>query len=151
MKIVVEVDGRPPRKKKKGSIWGDDWEYTLKLRQAVLKQMRAQGITGPHEGWVGITLRVYAPNINRADHEYVGDIDAFVSGVCDAIQSAHPNVRNPSPIFKKHGSVGPDVPLVIRDDMQVREIYAKKIEESNEDKEGRYVLIIRLVGYKSGT
>lgn len=148
MIITVEVRCRPPRKGKTVSVWGNDGEYTLRLRQAVLGQMKIMGIAGPHEGWVRITLKVYAPNIGRVNHQYIGDIDAFVSGVCDAIQPAHTNVRDPSPVFEGHPDVAPDVPLVIRNDSQVREVVAKKIEDPDEDKEGRYVLSIRLIGYK---
>ena len=141
MKIKVRVDGRPPTKSKPTSLWrGKIAGRVLKLRRAILEKQQKLGVRGPFKSHVRMTLRVYAPNVDGQNQlPYVGDIDSLVAGVCDSIRAADNNMKKPNRVFEGHDKVGPNKQLLIKDDSQVVEVDAKKIESEEE----RYVLTVQ--------
>jgi hypothetical protein len=84
MRIVVEVRGLPPKKDGANSMWRKAAEIPrLKaLRTAVLERL---GNVSTRHAFVALTLRVYAS-------PGAGDLDNFITGICDGLMSAHPNI-----------------------------------------------------------
>jgi Holliday junction resolvase RusA-like endonuclease len=129
MKIECDVEGKPPRKNGANSLWATgEAQRVLDLRLKIHETQKENNRVGAINTPVKIELSVYAPNItNRKNTQtYVGDLDTFVAGICECIQSAHPKAKL-SQIFEKHNEVAPHIPLIIYDDTQVVEIIAKKI------------------------
>lgn len=134
-KISFVVDGKPPRK----SQWGkEDAELIIKLREAGLKARNDAGIGESHSGPVKLNLTIYAPNITNRNYiqtgnddpkKFVGDLDNFVSGVCDYLHKGPIDGENNHTInslFNDKPEIGPKVSLIIDDDSQIIEINAKK-------------------------
>ena len=132
--LQFRVEGRPPRK----SQWGkEDAKLIFRLREEALKARNEIGFHDFFTCHVKITLRVYAPNVDdrylkqTMDNDpsaYVGDLDSFVAGVCEALQSAPTNPEIDIKIFEGHDEIGPKIPLIIKDDAQVTTIEAQKIQ-----------------------
>ena len=132
--IEFTVEGRPPRKYRANSLWSDNNEapLILKLRKQALSVMKQHQIEPFLTATVELELTVYAPNITNIgeSHKYVGDLDAFVAGVCESIYSADKQLKTTHPIFDNEKEVDPFLPLIIKNDSQIISIIAKK--ESSE-------------------
>lgn len=128
--IEFTVEGRPPRKYRANSLWSDNNEapLILKLRKHAFSVMKQYQIQPYLTGTIELELTVYAPNVTNIDesHKYVGDLDAFVAGVCESIYSADKQVKKLHPIFDNEKEVDPCLPLIIKNDSQVISIIAKK-------------------------
>jgi len=100
MFVEFEVPGKPPKKDGANSMWRKDSE--------------AQNI---------INLRIYA-RINEI--EGMGDLDNFITGVCDGLQRAHPNVMRyiNERILKE---CNPHQSIFVVDDAKVYDIRARKV------------------------
>lgn len=132
-RIHFIIEGRPPRK----SMWGkEDAKLIFKLRKEALKARSDVGLHDFFNGPVKIILTVYAPNVTDREYKqsmdndpksYVGDLDSFVAGVCESLQPAPTNPEMDIKIFEGHDEIGPEIPLIIKDDAQVVSIDAKKI------------------------
>ncbi|MBI1663631.1 MAG: hypothetical protein IS860_09120 [Nitrosopumilus sp.] len=138
MQIEFSVNGKPPRK----SQWGtDDALLIIKLREAALDARKNAGIVGYYNDPIKVNLTVYAPNITNVNkkstgdddpNKFIGDLDSFVSGVCDYLHKGPKRGENnfePHPIFNEKPEIGPDVPLIIYDDSQIVEVNARKVED----------------------
>jgi len=137
--ISFDVKGKPPKK----SQWGtDDAILVIKLREAALKARKDAGLFGCYHGHVKLSLVVYAPNITHMQYKpignddpkkFIGDLDSFVAGVCEYLQRAVPQDETftPSSLFDAKPEIGPDVPLIIKNDSQIVEINAKKMFDEN--------------------
>ena len=135
MKIKFEVDGRPPRK----SNWGKkDADLIIKLRKAALTARKDAGIDEGYDKPVKIKLTVYATNIVDMGYKqsgdddpdkFVGDLDSLISGVCEYLQPAPENPEiTIDPMLKKGDEISHDRALIIKNDSQIIEITAKKVE-----------------------
>lgn len=128
--ITFFIHGRPPRKYRGQSIWSSDDEAPLvkTLRQIALDARKEKGIEC-FECPVKLELTISAFNItNRNNPEnYVGDLDAFVAGICESL-SITDGQAEPNPIFQESDEIYPDKPILIKDDCQVVKIKAKKIK-----------------------
>lgn len=139
--IRVEMDGRPPKKGSSGSIWsGKELPLTMNLRMEIYKKQKESGNILPFEGSVSVILVVAAPLIlDVKEYGYVGDLDSFIAGVCDAIQPAPPDIIKSNKEFMGPKEIGLDKPLLIKNDSRVAEIIAKKTESKSHG----YTLIVR--------
>jgi hypothetical protein len=82
MYVQFEVDGVPPKKDGANSMWRKSSEIPrLKaLRQAAFTSLQGQSIKDQK---LELVLRVHAvPG--------AGDLDNFITGICDGLMSAHP-------------------------------------------------------------
>jgi len=133
-KISFDVKGKPPKK----SQWGtEDADLVIKFREKALQARKNKEIPEGFEGLVKLSLVVYAPNISKMEYKqigdddpkkFVGDLDSFVSGICEYLQPAPTNPEiEISPLFEGKDEVEPKVPLIIKNDSQIIEITAKKI------------------------
>ena len=150
-KITFRVPGKPPHKSEWG---GDNASLVIKLRKAALDARNKAGydkcVTSP----VKLKMTVYAPNIddryykqsgNDDDKRYIGDLDSLIAGTCDYLSRApeEPGRNNfyPSSLFDKEPDIGPTIPLIIKDDSQIKIISAEKIFSKNPS----YVVEIELI------
>jgi len=134
--IEFTVEGKPP-KKTIGSMWSENSNQTslvIKLRQNAFEasqKVKFKHLRGP----VKLTLTVYAPNVlERKDrHDYLGDLDALIGGVFEALQAAptNPDLKI-HPELKNVEDIGSDVPLIVSDDAQVTTTIGKKIQRDGD-------------------
>jgi len=131
-RIEFSVDGKPP-KKTTGSLWSENSNQTqlvIDLRQKAFDASREAGFKDHFHGPVKLTLTVYAPNpLERKDrHDYLGDLDALVGGVFEALQPSPPenNKLKIDPLLKANKEIRNDVALIVADDAQIATTLAKK-------------------------
>ncbi len=142
--IKFKVNGKPPKKKGK-SMWSKDSTQTqavLDLRQKAYDS--SKGIEIFH-GAVKLTLTIYDPNpLERIDrHDYLGDLDALIGGVCDALQPSPPenNELIIHDSFKEKNEIRHDKELIISDDAQITTTMSQK-RKNNKDNESYYIISI---------
>lgn len=134
--VKFSVEGKPPRK----SSWGnEDAHLVLRFREETLKARTRAGLSQCFNCPVKLKLTVFAPNITNINYKqegdndpkrYVGDLDAYVSGVCEYLQRAPKNPElNIDPILKERNDIGPDIDLIIENDSQIVSIVAEKIKD----------------------
>lgn len=137
-RVEFSVNGKPP-KKTTGSLWSErsnQTELVLNLRQKAFDASQKAGFDAILHGSVKLTLTVYAPNIleRKNRHDYLGDLDALVGGVFEALQPA----PNTNPDLKVHSmlknakNVGSDIALIVGDDAQIASIVANKVFDTTE-------------------
>jgi len=127
--ISFSVEGRPPRKYRNKSVWSTNEEAPIvkKLREHAIKARNDAGINDYFHGPVKLELTVFSQNISNisASHEYVGDLDAFIAGICESLQPANEQAPIHS-VFKNTTTIYPNLPILFEDDSQVVKINAKK-------------------------
>jgi len=134
--ISFDVEGKPPKK----SQWGtSDAILVIKLREAALKSRNDAYLFPCYHGPIKLNLTVYAPNITYMKYKqygdddpnkFIGDLDSLVSGVCEYLQPAPKDITfEPSPLFNGKNEIGPDIPLIIKNDSQIVEVCAKKMHD----------------------
>lgn len=141
--IEFTVDGKPP-KKMVGSMWSENSNQTplvIKLRQSAFEASQKVKFKHLH-GPVKLSLTVYAPNVlERKDrHDYLGDLDALIGGVFEALQPAptNPDLKI-DPALKDVKDIGSDIPLIVSDDAQITTTVGKKIQR---DGNSSYTVLI---------
>ena len=150
-KIVFRVEGKPPQKSEWG---GKDAPLVIELRKAALKARTKRGLGKCIVTPVKLNLEVYAPNIDDRDYKqtgdndekrYIGDLDSLIAGVCDYLSRTpeDPGKNNfvPSPLFDNEPEIGPTIPLIIKDDSQIKIISAIKMIS----KKTYYVVEVELI------
>ena len=136
-KIIFKVDGKPPQK----SEWaGNSANLVIDFRKAALKARNKAGfkkyITSP----VHLKMSIYASNLhdrNRVEEfqgdkkGYIGDLDSLIAGACDYLcrSTEEPGRNNfvPSVLFNEEPDIGPTIPLILKDDSQIKSIQTEKI------------------------
>jgi hypothetical protein len=58
--------------------------------------------------------------------DVVGDLDTFISGICDGLQAADQNVKKFAPVLQDAEDINPKMPILIKDDMNIVKIVATK-------------------------
>ena len=124
MSISFKVQGKPPKKDGSSSMWGKKSEASniVNLRNAAIKAREGQNI-GLLSSRICIDLTIYA---NEKEIESMGDLDNFVTGICDSLQAADPRA-NMQDFIQKECIVNPLQPVLFYTDAKVFEINAKKI------------------------
>ena len=147
---MFKVDGKPPQKSEWG---GKNAPLVIELRKAALKARTKKGLGKCIVTPVTLKLDVYAPNIDDGDYKqtgdndekrYIGDLDSLIAGVCDYLSHARDPGKNsfvPSPLFENEPEIAPTIPLIIKDDSQIKTISAKKILS----KKTYYVVEVELI------
>jgi len=85
-KISFQVQDIPPKKDGANSMWGKQTEIPrlISLRSSALKAMDGRN---PFNHNITLKLKFHCP-INKIFR--VGDLDNFITGVCDGLQAADP-------------------------------------------------------------
>lgn len=124
MKIQFVANGFPPKKDGAQSMWGKPLEAR---RLATLRQATLQALKGhsPLKSNIKLTLKIHIGPVNDRT---IGDLDTFVTGVCDGLMAAYPGGKL-DPIWDepKLEHIYPSKMIAIVDDSQVVSIQAEKI------------------------
>lgn len=143
-KIEFTVNGKPP-KKTKPSLWSKNSNQTqqvIKLRQEAYNSTKKLKDEYLHDA-VKLSLVVYDPNpTERKDRsDYLGDLDALVGGVFEALQASPPENNNLEihPLLKEAGEIRHNIPIIVADDAQITTIAAEK----RTSKEQYYKVVIQ--------
>lgn len=128
MQIKFRVDGHlPPKKDGASSMWKKDAEVPrlVALRRAALAALAGRK---PFDRSIGLALRVY---VGTTNDRRTGDLDNFVTGVCDGLMAAAPLIpwQGHATWQESHNeAIRPDRSVAIADDSQVVEIRACKVQ-----------------------
>jgi hypothetical protein len=130
------IAGVPPKKDGANSMWRKpgERERLKALRIAVLDHF-PDGPLSPDKS-VGLELRVYAP-------ASAGDLDNFITGVCDGLQAAHPSLRrtiNTAEWDDVPREARPDQPVLLYDDGSVDRVVAGRHPQGSAGP--RYELVV---------
>lgn len=143
MHIRFTVNGRPPKKHGEKSMWARDDEAPriVSLREKALEVRTKLGINDCFRTLVSLELRIFVP---KSRLESIGDLDNFITGVCDGLQAADSKVLPYlNRVFSepRREGIDPKKALVIENDSKVVSILAKKIE-LDEGKEEYYDVVV---------
>ena len=119
-----EVKGLPPKKDGAQSMWSKplEAERLVALRQAALQALKDEL---PLWSNIRLTLKIHLPVNNRP----IGDLDTFITGVCDGLMKRAPGSKLHEETWNKpkYSNIHPDNVIAIQDDSQVVSIQAEKI------------------------
>jgi len=146
MRVRFIVRGRPPKKHGEKSMWtrNDEAPRIALLREKALEARMKLGINYCFHSMVSLELRIFVP---KSRLETVGDLDNFITGVCDGLQAADSKVLPYlHEIFREPGREGidPRKALLIENDSKVVSIIAKKLG-LDEDQDEYYEVIVETV------
>jgi hypothetical protein len=120
---IFSVEGLPPKKDGALSMWGKPLEANrlVALRLAALETMKG---APPLSNNINLSLKLYIPINNRG----VGDLDTFVTGICDGLMATHYGGKL-DPIWDKPEIVDihPKKTIAVEDDSEIIKIQAEKI------------------------
>jgi hypothetical protein len=144
MRIEFEVDGKPPRKDGANSMWGKDDEVAriVSLRRKALEAMQKEGMTDCFRSYVRLELTLFLP---RTELER-GDLDNFITGVCDGLQAVSSNARtriHNEFLKSENDGIHPRRALLLENDSKIISINARK--ELRNNKEPSYKVVIESV------
>jgi len=124
MKLQFAVNGLPPKKDGAQSMWGKSLE-ARRLAELRLVALKALQENRPLQSNIRLTLKIHIGPLNDRT---IGDLDTFVTGVCDGLMAAYPGGKL-DPIWNdpKLKEVHPSRTLAVVDDSQVAQIHAEKI------------------------
>jgi hypothetical protein len=128
--IVERIEGLPPKKDGACSMWNKDNEFVplINLRKAALAHFNGDP---PLAKDIAVSIRVH---IGPANSSTIGDLDNFVTGICDGLQAANPRTplgdRWCEPEYE---AIHPRNVVAILDDREVVSIDAKKVIEVIDD------------------
>jgi len=133
--ITIVVTGLPPKKDGAASMWRKPAEIP-RIKALRLAAVEAMAGKPPLAGPLALTLRLYAEC-------GVGDLDNFITGICDGLMAAHG--RTPL-----DGAAWDDLPaaarpgqaIVYRDDAWVTKIVAERLPPAAGN---RYEVEVRLL------
>ena len=124
----------PPKKHGEESMWGHSTEVPrlIALRKAARRGFGQQEPFA-REIRVRLTLCVYvgSGHEEKSGKQGSGDLDNFITGVCDGLMAAHENLLTAKSWHEDFDTadpaIHPRVSIAYEDDSQIREICAKKV------------------------
>jgi len=120
VKVQFTVQGVPPKKDGANSMWGKP-EEAPKIMALRTKALNAFSARSPLRTNIRLTLRAYVGPTNTPS---IGDLDNFVTGICDGLQAAHSQARI---VGDYDDMIHPSRVVGIVNDSDVIEIHARKI------------------------
>ena len=138
--IEFKVQGElPPKKDGANSMWGKEKctepKRLIALRKKALEELgsKADFIDGkPYFGKtesirLELSIQVASRRRRKSGDKGSGDLDNFITGVCDGLMNAHPRAKI-NHLFRKpeNSDVDPAKPIMFADDSQVTQICAKR-------------------------
>lgn len=110
-------------------MWGKKSEALniVNLRKAATSARNELNIQ-PFTGKIVIELAIYA---DESEIESMGDLDNFVTGICDGLQAADPRAKISEVIMQE---CEPYKPILFLSDSKVYEIWAQKIPTIDREK-----------------
>ena len=138
MSVEFTVQNIPPRKDGANSMWSKDSEAPriIALRKAAFDEMQKTGIFEPFQSSVRLEFTLFAArsHFSFVSGNYIGDLDTFITGICDGLQAAHGNEQPAHPLFQSLQNTAIDFrhDLLIKNDAHVVSITAKKVPIDNQ-------------------
>ena len=137
--VRVEVFGLPPKKDGANSMWRktSERQRILGLRRRLFSVLRGHILDGP----VALELEI---RISEDALLSAGDLDNFVTGVCDSLMPASGDAWRSDPAYSTDvwADVDPGQTIAIRDDAAVVSLLARKLPTF---REAHYTLVLRSV------
>lgn len=117
--------GLPPKKDGANSMWGKVSEQArlIALRQAAAGAM---GSRPPFRTAIHLELEIHGP---ERDLRRMGDLDNFITGVCDGLMAAAGARTDPCWDGTDVAAVHPSRTIAIQDDAEVVVISARKVAD----------------------
>ncbi len=118
-RFSFQVQGLPPKKDGANSMWrkGTEMERLKALRVSAFEAMREIPVLS-RKAWIWIVVHADA----RA-----GDLDNFITGVCDGLMAAHPNTVIDGQLWVDvPAKVHPNNAIALSDDSIVEKIRADR-------------------------
>lgn len=134
MRCEIEVEGLPPKKDGAASMWNKpvEIERIKRLREALCS--RLNGATATTDASVRLHVTIWA-------QRHKGDLDNFITGICDAIQAAHGRTPvDPEVWGDPADPAHPSRFVTIRDDCMIDSIRAERRDPGASP--ARYRLVI---------
>jgi hypothetical protein len=156
MSIEFYVQNIPPKKDGANSMWSKDSEVPriIVLRRAALDKMQKEGVFESFQSPVRLEFTLFASrsHFSFVSSNYIGDLDTFVTGICDGLQAAHGNVQSAHSSFQSLQNTAIDFKndLLIKNDAQVVSIIAKKVPLDNQQ-QPYYKVIVEPVEWNGST
>jgi hypothetical protein len=122
--VIDRIDGLPPKKDGANSMWnkGVELPRLVLLRNAVFGALDGNP---PLSKNVSLVLRVHVGTTNPRS---VGDLDNFITGICDGLQAAHPGMKVANRWIESDcANIHPHTSVGILDDVEVVSIDARKV------------------------
>jgi hypothetical protein len=146
MRIEFTVNGRPPKKHGEKSMWArnDEALFIFSLRKEAFKARSRAGLDDCLRSLIALELTIFAP---KPRVESIGDLDNFITGICDGLQAADSKVLPfMHEIFLEPNSkeIDPKKPLLFENDAKIMSIIAKKVA-LNQDQEIHYKVAIETI------
>ena len=125
MSVSIPVTGIPPKKRSDTSLWNCESEVPKVI--ALRREARTRfGDRKPFTSRIRLRLSVFL-TASEFSSTQVGDLDNFVSGVCDALQAADPKASLDERFrLTENEDVNPSKAIVIQNDRDVISIVADK-------------------------
>ena len=126
-RVKEELPPKKTRSKKGGSMWSSKTEARrlIALREKALHKMGSQPLFA---GDVRLTLRVHVGFRDKGlGNKGSGDLDNFVSGVCDGLMNAQGQPNIDEDLWRENPDVHPTRSIAFKDDSQVVKINAEKL------------------------
>ena len=123
--ISFRVNGNlPPKKDGANSMWGKETEAP-RLAALRLAAYEALGGGQPFSREIVLRVRIY---VGQSNTRASGDLDNFISGICDGLMAADRCSKIHSLLCKPQNStIHPHKTIAICDDSQVIKICAEKL------------------------
>lgn len=125
MKYDFEVPGYPPKKHGEKSMWNHEAEISKLI---ALRQKAFENYQRTLQGNIRLELTIFMIKNNKQE----GDLDNYITGICDGLMTAFKGNTKISAEFDKYADIDPSTFCLFEDDSQIIEIVAKKnISENN--------------------
>jgi hypothetical protein len=125
MRIEFTVNNLPPKKDGANSMWRKETEVPriISLREKALETIKEHNYK-IQEQYLRLEFTLFVP---EEKIESIGDLDNFITGICDGLQAAHYSVT-PHSLFNEPGreEIHPRKPILIINDSKVLNINASK-------------------------
>lgn len=124
VKISFQVNDIPPKKDGANSMWGKETEIPrlISLRESALEAMDG---SDPFDHNIRLKIKLNCPS-NKIYR--IGDLDNFITGICDGLQAADPRAGGKTIWIKKAPpEIQPEECIAIKDDCYVVQIQAEKV------------------------
>lgn len=133
MKIRISVMGLPPKKDGANSMWRKKSEINrLKDLRNAANQAMGTNTLARHS--IGLNIELHALPGD-------GDLDNFITGICDSLMAVHPRTPwNDTDWSDVDHLIKPDRPIVYENDALVTAIHAERF--TPEDGVRRYEIVL---------
>jgi len=118
MRVRFEVEGLPPKKDGANSMWHKPTEQTRLLALRIAAK-HAMGGQAPFRSPVALTIRLHALPSD-------GDLDNFITGICDGLMAAAQNTPA-CEFWAARPDVDPSKRIALEDDRLVQRIAAERL------------------------